>query len=166
MLSSELGLPSIIIYHSFNKPIWFLVLFQFADEKMSKKKLFLAQPERGQTQDLAQICSTPKHSVLIQRPYTQGGVCHTMVKPLRFSVAGFACRRRQGEERTWGPKKGVQRGDFEGKGKEGQRSPTLHFTFSVRQRGWWWTRLASMGSFGRGSLPYAKWPRSTPPLHL
>lgn len=115
-----------------------MVLFQFADEKMSKKKLFLAQPEREQTQDLAQICSTPQHSVLIQRPYTQGGVCHHMVKPLRFSVAGFECRGRQGEERTWGPKKGVQRGDSGGKakGKEGQRSPTLHFTFSVSQRGW------------------------------
>lgn len=75
-----------------------------------------------------------------------------MVKPLRFSVAGFECRRRRGEERTWGPKKGVQRGDFGGKakGKEGQRSPTLHFTFSVSQRGWWWTRLASTGSFGQG----------------
>lgn len=109
----------------------FVVLFQFADEKMSKK-LFLAQPEMGQTQDLAQTCSTPQHSVLIQHPYTQGGICHHMVKPLRFAVAGFECRRRRGEERTWAPKKGVQRGDFGGKakGKEGQRSPTLHFTLA------------------------------------
>lgn len=138
MLSSELGLPSIIIYHSCNKPMRFVVLFQFADEKMSKKKSFLAQPERGQTQDLAQICSIPQHSVLIQHPYTQRGVCHHMVKPLRFAVAGFECRRRQGEERTWGTQERSTERRFwregQGKGRSEKSHPPLYL--SVSQRGW------------------------------